>query len=161
MEVVTKTLQILDITEKTKEWCKLPYPDHTNGCPNFGKREDCPPTKIILTNEISEPFYFIGVKFDLEEHAKKMKERNPEWTDRQCRCVLYWQPKVRKVLKDTCENFIKNKNLVYYTCPEALGLNLFTTCAKHGIKLDHNPQKIVWKIAIVGKPKNIINIGDW
>ena len=36
--------------------------------------------------------------------------------------------------------------------PEANGVDIFKTCKNLGIILDRNPQKIIWKVMIIGKP---------
>ncbi len=36
---------------KIQGFCKLSYYGHANGCPNFGKRDDCPPNQPLI-NEV-------------------------------------------------------------------------------------------------------------
>ena len=103
--------------------CKNPYHNHPKGCPNWGK-DKCPPIIAKLEDffDTTQPMYFIWNEFDLGSHIEKMKEKHPDWTDYQLRCVLYWQPKARKQLK---EEIIKFKKLhpEYFvsTGPEAMG----------------------------------------
>ena len=148
MKIIIKELKEIVATDCTKEWCKLPYPNHKKGCPNYGKK-DCPPKADFFKNIIKSPFKLVAVNFNLEEHAKKIKEKHPNWSDRKARCVLYWQKKIDKKLKQECEK-IKDDNIILYR-PEAHGVNLFATCKSIGLILERNPKKYVWKMAILGK----------
>lgn len=145
-------LKEVALNPRARGWCKLPYPDHPHGCPSFGKREICPPKSQLFEKIVKSPFTLVAVKFDLERHVKKMKEKHPEWSDRRARCVLYWQKKVDKQLREVCERIASDNSVILYK-PEANGVNLFLTCRKIGLALEKNPQKIVWKIAIIGNKK--------
>jgi len=153
--IVVKNIEKVVIDLRAREWCKMSYPNHPKGCPNYGQRDACPPQAPIWNNVMQKPYILVAVNFNLQEWANKMKEKHSNWSDRQCRCCLYWQGKVRKILKEECKKIIsKNSKLVVSYCPEAMGVHVFETCYKVGIKLHKNPQDIVWKIAILGIPKN-------
>lgn len=140
-------------------FCTLPYPNHPRGCPNFPKCVIDEQYNIIgqCSNDISNimdlEWYVVIEEFNLEEHIKKMKEKHPDWTELQCKCVLYWQNKVQKKLRQKTERVCKEIDSCCYTLkPEALGINVFGTMAKVGIILYKNP-KLVRKIAFIGKKK--------
>ena len=136
-------------------WCTLPYPNHPKGCPNYAKKDTCPPFSKKI-DEISKPPYYLVIEnFDIEKQAKRMKERHPEWSDRQCRNLLYWQKGVTKKLREEANSFLQTneKDLILLKVPEAHGVNLFQTCENIGIKLEKNPQKIVKKMMIIGHRK--------
>lgn len=147
-DLIIKDLKEIVATDCTNEWCRLPYPQHKNGCPNYG-REKCPPGAVSFKKIINPPFKLVAVRFNLEEHAERMKEKHPNWSDKQARCVLYWQKGVDKKLRQECEK-IADDNLILYR-PEAHYINMFATCRKIGLILEKNPKKYVWKIAIIGK----------
>lgn len=152
-DLIIQDLKEVDINTNSKEWCRLPYPSHKKGCPNYGK-EGCPPNIPDFNDIVNPPFKLVAVKFDLKEHAKKMKEKHPDWSERKARCVLYWQKKLNKKLREESEKIaseIKNSKIVHR--PEAYGVNLFTTCRKFGLKLKKNPQETVWKMTIIGITK--------
>lgn len=162
MENVVLPIKDIVMDLRARKWCKLPYLDHPKGCPNYGRRVICPPQAPIWTNVMEGPYILIGVKFNLQKWIEKMKGRHPHWSDRQCRCCLYWQGKVRKRLREECEKIQKeNPRLVVSYVPEAMGVHVFETCYKNGIKLQKNPQNIVWKIAILGFPKNKKTLDGW
>lgn len=153
METQIRSLTDVVIDLRARGWCKLPYPNHPKGCPNFGKRESCPPKASLFNDVVDPPFTLVGVKFNLGEWVKEMKEKHPKWSDRQARCCLYWQGKVRKRLREECKKITSNDNKILY-CPEATGVHVFKTCETIGIKLERNPQDVVWKIAIIGRKRN-------
>lgn len=136
-------------------FCKLSYPGHLKGCPNVGKSPDCPPyaDRIEHKYDLQKPCYFIVYPFDIGAQKAKMKSSNPDWSDRQCACCLYWQNSVRKKLKTESNNFrltVGVKDYDYDLIPEARGLNVFSTARYHGIPIVKNPQAILYKISFVG-----------
>ncbi len=144
---------------KTREWCKLPYPGHPKGCPNYNKKNICPPIVGIVDDifDLSKPHWFAIVKFDLKAHVDRMLLKHPNWSEKQCRCVLYWQQTVNKNLREYSEKFVSEMpGTIYTTCPEAMGVHVFYTFKKLGLEIKRNPD-IVNKVALIGfdakKPK--------
>lgn len=146
--------------------CQLPYPGHPKGCPNYGRSENwyenrpgCPPNaqRIDERYNLQCDNFFVVCIFDLKSQKDKMKLLHPQWTERQCANLLYWQNGVRKELEKQCECFeIKlflegEGEYEYKLIPEAMGLNVFKTAEYHGIPIQRNPQNIVYKIAFMGK----------
>jgi hypothetical protein len=162
-----------DVRAKDGTWCQLPYPNHKKGCPNFAKGcTHCGDWKKVLdyklgerangcgTHWITYKWYAVIEEFDLEKHANKMKHKHPDWSKKQCYCVLYWQSTVRMKLKAKAKKYlkelaVKDGNFHFdWAChlieiPEAHGVNVFGTMAKAGLILYKNP-KIVRKIMFVG-----------
>lgn len=157
MEVRVKRVNWLVLEPKAREWCKLAYPGHPRGCPNYGHSEKCPPKYPFIQEilDINKPIHIIAVSFNLAEHIKRMRQRHPDWTDRQCRCCLYWQGKVNKVLKEKVAEIVAEGKLGNKAefGPEAAGVNVTLTCAHSGVKLEWPPRKKVHKLALVGFSK--------
>lgn len=131
--------------------CRLPYPNHPHGCPNFNRKESCPPNAKCFSKLVSFPLFLIGVRFDLEKHVEKMRIKHPRWSERQLTCLLYWQNRVDKLLREECNKIVsKHPDYVAVYKPEANGVNVFATCRNLDIILERNPKKYVWKIAIIG-----------
>jgi len=125
--------------EKTGEWCKIPYPGHAKGCPNYGKADRCPPKAPAVSKyfDLSKPLFLVHSDFDLEDHQSKMKANHPEWSDRQCRCVLYWQRTSRKQLKERIAIALRMHGLNAATMiPEAMGVNVYATARASGLILE-------------------------
>ena len=141
--------------------CTLPYPNHPKGCPKNVK--DCNNGKYITdVLNLEKPMWLVYSEFDLQAHAEKMKFKHPNWTERQCRNLLYWQGNNRKRLKERVDTVVlvnnlkdrKLKLLFNTTCPEALGVNIFITAKLSGLNLDPMKDlKIVHHIALLGSPK--------
>lgn len=137
--------------------CVLPYKNHKKGCPNYGKKKDCPPFVPMFDQifDISKPIYAIFSTYDLWSHTEKMKEKHSQWTETQRLNVLYWQGTARKILKENIAKFnLKFRKSGYYstTSPEAMGVNVTETLKKAGINLEWPARKIVYKVAFAGIP---------
>lgn len=137
MDYVYKVRRLV-ISHKAGDWCRLPYPNHKNGCPNYGKADRCPPKAPMVQTvfDISKPLYLVHSEFDLKSHVGRMQSSHPEWSDRQCRCVLYWQPHSRKQLKDRVRmaRFVLGTN-IETSCPEGMGVNVYATARLSGLYL--------------------------
>lgn len=146
--------------------CRLPYPGHPRGCPNWNKSPNCPPhaPKLQDKYDLDRQSYFVVRPFNIGVHKERMKSLHPEWSDAQCACCLYWQKGIKKELQTFVKLFVKKlicddlsegfpleyDNYSYELIPEAMGLNIFETAPYHGIPIERNPQKILYKIAFVG-----------
>lgn len=148
--------RILEVTDnlvvdmRAREWCRLPYPNHPSGCPNYNKKYSCPPNAIEINDWLGDyrKIWFVCVSFDLKCHIGRMLELHPTWTLRQARCLLYWQPKVNKKLQEVTYTFAPDRlNGVTY-CPEAMGVQVIETARNAGLPIETKPENIVWKIAL-------------
>ncbi len=142
------------INYKAREWCKLPYPDHPKGCPNYGRKPICPPTIPLLEQvyDLSKPSYLVVVEFDLAAHVHKMLTKHSGWTERQARCVLYWQGSLNKQLRLETECYLRViPNLVATLCPEAMGLNVIATAQLAGVPIKSKLVDRVFKVAFLGE----------
>jgi predicted metal-binding protein len=136
--------------------CCREYPNHKKGCPNFNKKEGCPPKAEYFDKvyDLSKPIYAIYNIFDFKSHVEKMKKNNPTWTKRQVECCLYWQPKARNQLLVHMREFYREYGSQYKitTCPEAMGVNITDTMKNAGIILEWPPENITYQIALAGIP---------
>ena len=150
---VVEVTNKLIIDYRARDWCKLPYTLHPKGCPNFNHKPTCPPRACFIENlcNLSKRTWFVIVSFDLQSHINKMLSKYPDWTDRQTRCVLYWQPKVNKQLENETKLFCAFKPLKYTTCPEAMGVNVIKTAKQLGLPITPRPKNKVYKIALVAE----------
>ncbi len=143
----------------SRSLCTREYKNHKHGCPNYGKRPDCPPDAPMFDEvfDIKQPIYAIFCTFDLEQHVKKMREKHPQWTEAQLSNVLYWQGTARKHLRDNINSFVANyREEGYYvtTSPEAMGVNVTETLKRAGITLEWPAKEVVYKVAMAGIPKS-------
>jgi predicted metal-binding protein len=146
------------INYTVRSLCFKPYPNHPKGCPNFGKRDICPPQAPPISSffDLDKKIMAVVIHFSLELHRQKMLAEHPNWSKRQTDCCLYWQGTVRKQLKQeiaynlTRANLFDGGELIATDCPEAMGVDVTATMKKVGIILEWPPEKIVRKIAFIG-----------
>jgi predicted metal-binding protein len=150
---------VLDPT--VRDLCRKPYPGHPNGCPNYGKKKGCPPAAPLLGEllDCSQPVWAVYVQFDLEAQRSRMWFKHPKWSKRQAECCLYWQGKVLSFLENRVTNFClmqilgTNEKLTALYRPEAHGVNVTETMAAAGVELQWPPDNWVYKVALIGTPK--------
>lgn len=138
-----------------RDLCSRRYYNHPKGCPNIGKK-DCPPhaPKIEDVLDLSQDVYAVYNVFGLGEHVARMKKKHPEWTERQLKCCLYWQPKARKQLKEKIVAFKKQFTGMYIIKnPEACGVNVTATMKTADIRLEWPPEEWSYQIVLGGIKK--------
>ncbi len=143
---------VYDRRAKDGTWCRLPYLNHPKGCPNFPK---CPNNhNDFLDLRDNYIWYAVIEEFNLKIHAEGMKWLHPNWTERQCRNLLYWQGGVRRLLlgKAYMGLYQSPEGGILLEIPEANGVNVFETMALVGITIDRHPEN-VRKVMLVGKRK--------
>jgi len=105
--------------------------------------------------DVNRPVYLVYSEYDLESHVGKMRQRHPNWSDRQCRCVLYWQGASKKLLKQEVKKAaFETKSIKIITKPEAMGVNVYATCRLSGLRLERiEGLKICRHVALIGQPR--------
>ena len=155
--VAESLLRVWPVIDSTvRELCVAPYPLHPKGCPNVGKCDRCPPVAPMFdtTYDLTLPVYAVVNAFDLAKHVARMAERNPKWSDRQLRCVLYWQQTARNQLDTRIKDALSSLPGYAATwCPEGGGVNVTETLEMVGIVLEWPPERIARQIALLAKPK--------
>lgn len=145
------------LDKKMRALCVKSYPGHPEGCPQFDKKQGCPPSAKFFEDvyDLNQPVYAIWNIFDMESHVKRLKEKHPLWSERQLKCCLYWQPGARKKLTEEITSFLKEFPDYHVTrCPEAMGVNVTYTMRKLGIELEWPPEINAYQIAMGGIEKN-------
>jgi predicted metal-binding protein len=139
--------------------CTHPYYNHPKGCPNFGKRNTCPPQAPLIENvlDMSKKILAVWVSFNLADHRNEMRKKHPAWTRRQLDCCLYWQGRLNKRLGRLVDEqltrymLVDNQTaLVVLHVPEANGVNVTETMKQCGVELEWPPERTVVKVALIG-----------
>lgn len=148
------TKVVVKINHRMRALCLHPYPGHPKGCPNFGKRETCPPAVPLFEKvyDLNKPIYAIVNDFDMHSHTKKMKEQHPKWSYRQCSCVLYWQPSAKKKLLEKINKTQIPAGYEIVKLPEGMGVDVTGTLASAGITLEWPPVNIARQVVLVAAP---------
>lgn len=154
---IHRRVERLVIDYRSRDWCKLPYPGHPQGCPKFNIKSTCPPQVCLIEDfiDVNRLMWLAAVGFNLKDHMDWMRVRHPKMTDRQARCVLYWQSSVNRQLEDHAKYLTRTEHprTIYTTCPEAMGVQVIKTAQMAGIRIKPQPDDIVFKIALIGYPK--------
>ena len=134
--------------------CLDKYPGHPHGCPNWGCKDGCPPNVRYFPRVYSTSVHIAAVRFDFAEYLNLRRLDHPDWSDRALRNPLYWQGHVRHELNQFLFEYLFAKpeidgEIVFNA--EAMGVNLFATCEKAGIFMEHTPEKYVYKMALIAK----------
>jgi len=149
--------------KKYQNLCRTPYHNHPKGCPNYGKRPDCPPcARIDKVFDLSKPIYVIYTEYPVGQFAERMRVNHPEWvhTPRQWYNCIRWQGTARKQHKNDIRSFKwamrKIPDLHVDSNPEALGVNVTELMKQVGIDLewnyheDHDPLRKTYRVSIAG-----------
>lgn len=143
------------IDSRVRGLCARPYEGHKKGCPNFNDSKHshrCPPGAPLFDKhfDLGQPVYAVVNEFDLAAHMTRMAERNPSWTDRQLRCVLYWQPTARKQLSMLIDAALATLPGYEATwCPEGMGVDVTATMQRAGVTLEWPPMRIARQVAFL------------
>jgi len=146
--------------KKYQNLCRTPYHNHPKGCPNYGKRADCPPCdRVDQKFDLNKPVYVIYTEYPVGEFAERMRANHPEWSNqpRQWYNCIRWQGIARKQHKQDLLGFQREfPDLVVDQNPEALGVNVTKLMMQLGIDLewnyheDHDPQRKTYRVSIAG-----------
>lgn len=150
-----KKINPIFLYEPVNNLCTKPYYNHKKGCPNFGKKEGCPPVvkPLDLIFNFNESIFVIWNIFNLATHINKMRSLHPAWTMRQLECCLYWQPRARKQLKLETDLFVfEHQDYIIINCPEAHSIDVTKTMSSIGEALQWPPINTTYQIAFAGKP---------
>jgi len=145
----------LRINRHTGFWCRLPYPGHPDGCPQYGKRPSCPPQAPYIAEfiDLQQPHWFLIIEFDFAEYLRYMLRKHPTWSVRRLRCLLYWQGSIRKIQYHQISSFqMEYPSTIATLFPEAMGINIFATLINLKISFEKQPQQKVLKVALIGYP---------
>jgi hypothetical protein len=127
--------------------CRCPYPDHPEGCPNWGKKEGCPPGPYY--GDMFEAMARLAiVKFDFGEYLEAKREQHPDWTERALRNPRHWQGHLRAAMKQ----LTAGREYVI-SSPEGMGVNVTATCKRAGIILEWPPENYVCQVNLIATPK--------
>ncbi|MFC1697966.1 hypothetical protein ACFL1H_06510 [Nanoarchaeota archaeon] len=142
-----------------QQLCKKPYYGHSKGCPNFGKKEGCPPSPLLDdVFDLGAEMFVIYTSFNVGEFAEKMRVSHPEWQNhpRQWYNPRRWQPKARKEHKIELEKFISEYGLDIDKCPEARGINVSRMMMDVSVDLswgwppEHNLSNLTYIVSVGG-----------
>lgn len=91
-----------------------------------------------------------------------MKKLHPNWTDKQCGNVLYWQNqlkcKIQKhVKKFHCDFILSCGSGFGGPSMEAAGINVIKTVRLKGIPIKRHPDDMVYLVCLIGYSRSILH----
>lgn len=138
------------------KWCVLPYPNHIAGCPNFGKRSDCPPKTAYFLDVYDPQVLIASLCFDFQNYLEIKKQIHSDWTDKALRNSRHFQNHLRMALRKEINDALERPELADYAAvynPEAMGVNVHATCRKVGLELEWPPEKKMYRLAFLAKTR--------
>ena len=136
-----------------KDMCILPYYRHPKGCPNYGRKRGCPPHSRFYDDiyDISKPIYAIYNVFDFAGHVQRMRDKHPNWSQRQLECCLYWQGTARKALREYVVPWMgEYPGYSIESTPEAMGVDITNTLLDVGVALEWPPVHVTYQVVLGG-----------
>jgi predicted metal-binding protein len=147
-------IQVICQPKGFNRWCTLPYPDHPNGCPNFGKFKDCPPFAPYFLDIYKPELYVAFMRFNFEEYLQRKNEIHPDWTQRALRNPRHFQTHLGSKLRDFVNTKLTEpefENFQAVHSPEAMGINMHLTVRNAGIELEWPPRKNMYRITLLAQ----------
>jgi hypothetical protein len=135
-----------------KGWCQLPYPKHPKGCPNYGKRVDCPPNQPYFLDVYKPGVKVAFLNFDFETYLEWRKSQHPNWTDRALRNPWHFQSHLDANLEKEIKKLKEAGGCAPVYTAEAMGINMHLTCLRAGVGLEWPPKKTMYRVAILAQP---------
>ena len=138
--IVQVSPEYIEYDKTFKNLCRAPFYRHSKGCPNWNRKEGCPPN-VLPINEIldfNKDLYVIYTVFNVGEFAERMRLMHPEWRDypRQWYNPRRWQPAARKLhVKDKYSAMQIGIDTIL-SSPEASGVNVTNLMSKINITLN-------------------------
>ena len=132
--------------------CRSPYYKHPIGCPNWDHKDGCPPhTKSFLS--VYEPTVYIAIaRLDFGKYLKLKEKIHPGWTEKALKNPRHWQGHLRAALRNFLTPDKIHTGFEIVKNAEAMGINLFETCANAGFVLERDPKNYVCHLNLLAKP---------
>ncbi|MBN1377258.1 hypothetical protein JW949_02900 [Candidatus Woesearchaeota archaeon] len=130
--------EIIPYRRKIQALCKVPYYGHSRGCPNYAKKEGCPPGQLLINKvlDFKKDIFVIYTVFCVGEFAERMGKKHPDWNDRQNYNPRYWQPTARKFHRMEENKALEETGIEkIINSPEAHGVDLTGLMKEIGIRL--------------------------
>jgi predicted metal-binding protein len=146
---------IVEVSCKPKgfnTWCRLPYHNHSLGCPNFGLKRGCPPNVSYFLDKYEPLVRVAYLKFNFEEYLNLRRDAHPDWTERALRNPRHFQRHLDAGLRKNIEKQELSEGFVPVYTIEAMGVNVHRTRLNAGIVLEWPPKKTMYRIALLAKP---------
>ncbi len=133
--------------------CRSPYYKHPVGCPNWARKDGCPPRTKPFLSVYQSTVYAAIARLDFGKYLELKAKLHPGWTDKALKNPRHWQGHLRAALKNylTPDRIPGGFEIVKNA--EAMGINLFETCANAGFVLERDPKAFVCHVNLLARIK--------
>jgi predicted metal-binding protein len=142
---IVEITDIMVIDHGVREKCALPYPGHPEGCPQYGKSEECPPLAPLVEDfiDLTKSHYFIIAEFtDISEDYQYIDQKESLQEKRRNRLLQDIMNRLQQVFPGTR----------YTVRPSALGIDVHDTVKALDIFMDPHPKKSQKRVVLLGYP---------
>jgi len=153
----------LQFSRRMQGLCAKPFYKHAQGCPNLGqsleKKPECPPNAELIDRvlDLERELYVIYTPFEVGKFVEHIRERHPDWSNRQVYNPWYWQPAARKLHRRDVAEAVEELGLEKVTgSPEGHGVNVSFLMRNAGIELswkwppEHSLENITYRVSLGG-----------
>ena len=121
--------ELIPYNEEIQDLCTNKYYKHSNGCPNYGIKDGCPPNQPLIDRVLNfeKDLYIIYTQFNVGEFAERMRINHLGWSKhpRQWYNPRIWQPQARTLHRADQAEATEEHNLTkIVSSPEAHGVNV-------------------------------------
>ena len=138
--------------------CRQAYYKHPKGCPNYNRRENCPPNTLHIFQQYDPlSIHILCVKFPFLEYISQKELLHPDWTVRALTNQRHWQGHLKGEVRRYWEE-IKGEYPLHKLIenPEGQGVNVQKTLKRYDINLKWCEQNS--KGEIVSVPEYIYHV---
>lgn len=142
--IVKIDVRDLEISRSYQCMCLKKSSSFRQGCPNYGKKEGCPPRNLFDEDyDLNSPIYLIATDFNLTKQADRIRITHPDWTEKAIYNPRYWQNTARRIHSGEISDFLKeNPEYTIEKSPEGAGINIDKLCRDYGIILEGHLEKL-------------------
>ncbi|MBN2459318.1 hypothetical protein JXB28_03450 [Candidatus Woesearchaeota archaeon] len=157
----------LEYSKKFQNLCLHPFYGHPNGCPNYGKKQGCPPDAPLIDEilDLNKGVFLIFTEFNVGQFSERIRKSHPKWqSPRQWYNPRYWQPKARKIHREEERLALSEKSLeLIVSNPEASGINISKLMADNGFHLrwDWPPAHILVNDEFLKNSVYLVSVGGF
>jgi len=131
--------------------CKKAYPGYKRGCPNYGKRPDCPPLAPHFADLYHGQVRIVACVFDFAQYFRWRQSLRSTWTAKALRNPRHWQGHLRSAMNKHLKTMTLKDDEEFILNPEAQGIDVTATCAAAGLQLEWPPINNVCRVAMIAK----------
>lgn len=140
-----------------RSFCIRPYKNHKKGCPNYNKRENCPPNIPSMYDQVFDvsDVYAIVTKFDLKTYYEQRRKNRPDLHEGHIKNPRNWKgTDLKNNDLAISEWFLENPDKTNYVASrdlECMGVQVQDTLRAVGLDISFPVTDYAYRIAFAAK----------